>query len=479
MQAAPELTLSMSVPRAAWRREAGEYALFWLFVVGLAWVPFWYGSNDWIAWGVNALIFPGLTALYELWLIISGKPHPIGARHLVLPALLFAGVVAWVFVQTLTWVPSPLVNPIWGMAADALGKPVAGSISVNRDLTILALIRLITAASAFWLALQLCRNGERARLFLGSIGVIACAYAGYGLIALKAGQLPWLNDLPAATGFVSSTFINRDNYATYAGMGFIILLGLTLRRYREEISDAGGSPRLFIASIIEGSGGSGAALLAGGFLTLVALLLTGSRGGLVSTGLGLFVLVILGRRGEHDRGREHLALIFVAFLLVAATLVVFGGVIASRIEGAGLYDANRLAVYLLALRSIVNAPLFGYGYGTFVDVFPLYRDRSIGVWGAWAQAHDTYLELFQGLGLVFGWMLICCVVLLVMRCIRGAARRRQDATVPQVAAGALALVGVHALVDFSLQMQAVALTVMAILGAGVAQSESSRAALED
>jgi hypothetical protein len=479
MQADTEVTLSSSVPRAAWRREIGERAIFWLFMGGLAWVPFWYGSNDWLAWGVNAIIFPGLAALYELWLLSCGKRHPIGARYLALPALLFAGVISWVFFQTLTWSWSPFDNPIWGMAADALGRQVAGSISVNRDLTNLALIRLITAASTFWLALQLCRNGERARLFLGSLGVIACVYAAYGLIALKAGPFPWLEYLPSGTGYVSSTFINRDNYATYAGVGFIVMVGLALRRYRDEISDAAGSPRLLIASVIEGSGGSGAALLAGGFLTLVALLLTGSRGGLFSTGLALFVLIIRGRQRESDRGREHLALILFAFLLVAATLLAFGGAIASKIEEGGLYDASRLAVYLLALRSIVNVPLLGYGYGTFVDVFPMYRDRSIDVWGAWAQAHDTYLELFQGLGLLFGSMLIGCVVLLVIRCIGGTARRRQDATVPRVAASVAVLVGVHALMDFSLQMQAVAVTVMAILGAGVAQSESSRAALED
>jgi hypothetical protein len=35
------------------------------------------------------------------------------------------------------------------------------------------------------------------------------------------------------------------------------------------------------------------------------------------------------------------------------------------------------------------------------------------------------------------------------------------------------------MVDFSLQMQAIAITFMGVLGAGVAQSESFRRALED
>ena len=48
--------------------------------------------------------------------------------------------------------------------------------------------------------------------------------------------------------------------------------------------------------------------------------------------------------------------------------------------------------------------------------------------------------------------------------------------VPRIAASVAFLVGFNALVDFSLQIQAVALTFMALLGAGVAQSESSRLA---
>ena len=49
---------------------------------------------------------------------------------------------------------------------------------------------------------------------------------------------------------------------------------------------------------------------------------------------------------------------------------------------------------------------------------------------------------------------------------------RESVTVPRVAASVALLVGVHALVDFSLQIQAVAITFMTVLGAGVAQSES-------
>ena len=138
-----------------------------------------------------------------------------------------------------------------------------------------------------------------------------------------------------------------------------------------------------------------------------------------------------------------------------------------------------MAAYPIVIRSILDTPILGYGYGTFPDVFPMFRDQSLSTSGKWDFAHNTYLEVLQGLGLVFGSMLVASVSLLVLRCIKGAAARQRNETLPCVAASAAVLLGVHSLVDFSLQIQAIAMTFMALLGAGVAQSESSRVLTAD
>ena len=355
------------------------------------------------------------------------------------------------------------------MAGDALAQPIAASISVNRDMTVLALVRLITAASAFWVAVQLCRNGARAQFLIQSIAVIACVYSVYGLVvfAAETGRLPWLEMPSSSSGSLSSTFINHNSFATYAGLGLVAIAGLTFQLYRHEVNGMAGWRRLQLASLIEITGKSGAAPLAGGFVILAALLLTGSRGGVIAAGLGLCVLALL----THGQGTARTK--------VQCGWIVFSLVLADGLAVRGIYDSDRVSVYLLTLRSVLDAPWLGHGYGTFADVFPLYRDRSISVQGIWEQAHNTYLEVLQGLGLVFGSMLVASVLALVLRCISGSITRRHGMTVPRVAASAAFLVGVHALVDFSLQIQAVALTFMAILGAGVAQSESSRLSLGD
>lgn len=462
----------------ALRSEPIEEGLLWLLIAGLAWVPFWYGSNDWLAWGVNAIIFPGLTAIYELSLLMRGKYHPIGVRYMAVPASLFTSVILWIALQTATWLPPAIANPIWHMANDALHQAIAGSISVNRDLTVLALMRLITAASAFWLAMQLSRKAERSERLLAAVGAIAAVYSIDGLVAMKFGQMPWLSYIDARGHPLSATFINPDSFATYAAIGLVVIAAFILRHYGDAMRQAAGNRRLQLAFFIERTGGRGALLLGGGFVVLVALLLTGSRGGVSAAIFGLFVLGALARR-RREHSKVPFLLLAISVGLVVATLLAFGGAVSTKLETGGVYDENRFSVYVLTLRSIFNKPLLGYGYGTFADVFPMYRDRTISVLGTWSQAHDTYMEIFQGLGLVFGTLLIGCVVIVAWRCVKGALRRQQDITAPVIAVSSTALVAAHALVDFSLQIQAVALTLVALLGTGVAQAASSRAALHD
>jgi O-antigen ligase len=462
-----------------------ERVLLWTFIAGLAWCPFWFGSNAPLAWGINAVLFPGLVAIYELSLLIRGKRHPVAMKQIKVSAALFATVVLWILIQNATWTPNSLHHPIWQMAADELDRPIDGSISVNRELTSLALLRLITAASAFWLAMQLCRDASRANFLLKSVAVISCAYSAYGLfaVAFMPGRVLWVASPFPRTGFTTSTFINPNSFAAYAGMGLLVFCGLILGLYRNEFKAAGGSLRYQIATFIEITGQKGAVLLGGAFVTLVALLLSQSRGGTFSTAVGLFVFAALALKTSNQGFREQRAaiVIFGALLvvLVGVVFLAFGGAVTGRIVQQGVQDSNRMAIYTITMRSILDAPLLGYGYGTFADVFPMFRDQSLSTFEFWQMAHNTYLEVFLGLGLAFGSMLVASIVLLAVRCAKGAMTRQENEAIPCVAVAVAVLVGVHSLIDLSLQIQAIGVTFMALLGAGVAQSKSSRLMLAD
>ena len=141
-----------SPPRSRAFAITTEGVIFALFVCGLAWVPYWLGSNRLIAWGINAVLFSGLAALYELSLVVARRAAS-GADQTHQGVRLFCSqsCVVWIVLQNVTWMPATWQHPIWQLASDVLSWPVAGSISVDRDLTAIALLRLLTAASTFWL----------------------------------------------------------------------------------------------------------------------------------------------------------------------------------------------------------------------------------------------------------------------------------------------------------------------------------------
>src|SRR5579862_2900073 len=456
------LWASISAPRI-------ETVIFVVFIAGLGWVPLWLGSNRAIPWAINAIVFAGLAAVYELSLIVKSGAHPIPIRFIRVSAILFALAATWALFQNATWSPAAWQHPIWQLASEALGRPIPGSISVDRDLTAIALLRLMTSASLFWLALQLGHDPSRARFFLWSIVVIGGVYAAIGFFAI--GFIPngaIFTEIDHSPRFVSSTFVNKNNYGTYAGIGFISAVAVTQQLYRRELALSGIPLRFKIVSLLNTTVEKTALPLGITFVILVALLMTGSRGAIIATALAFVVLLLLNLRGARRFGRNELVLSVVAAAVIGVVFIGFGDRFLERIGGQGIGDLDRLRAYTIIIGSVLSAPFLGFGYGTFMATFPMFHDSSVGLWNFLAKAHNTYLEVFQGLGLIFGTMLIVSVVVLVLRCFSGAAGSG-NTTVANVAASVSVLVGVHALVDFSLQIQAVTLTYMAVLGVGVAQ----------
>jgi O-antigen ligase len=456
-----------------------DEALFVAFILALAWTPFWFGSNRPVAWGVNAVCFGALALLYEIGLLATSRRHPVALRRIWFPALAFVVVCGWTFLQVATFLPVGYQHPIWQMARDALGQNSPGSISVNRDDTIVALSRLVTCGLAFWLALQLCRSGARARRLARAIAIIGGIYATYGIISffLFPRAILWFDKLYYLDSLTSS-FINRNSYATYAGVGLMAALALTASQFlhRGGLRTAGVGRKMvqLIASTI----GPGGLWIACAAIVAVSLILTGSRGGFFATlGGALTFLLLAGVRGRKNAIALGFGLLTVG-LAVGAAFFNYGDFLADRLTTQGLASDDRLAVYALTWGSIADAPLLGFGDGTFQEIFPMYRDKSIAFISFWDKAHNSYLELLQGLGVPVALLFLAAIVLLAGRCVVAALTRRHSITAPLAASAATVIVGLHAFVDFSLQIQAVALTWVALLGAGAAQSWSSKIATD-
>jgi len=449
--------------------------IFGAAILGLAWVPFWLGSNREIAWLINAGYFGTLVVLLEAVLLVGRRAHPVAIKRVAYPAVIFALTCVWILIQANTWGPVWLENSIYQYGRETLGIDLPGSITINRALTYIALLRLLTAGAVFWLFLQLCRSPQRAHWTIQAVAIIGMAYAIYGIVAFFVfpGTILWLTKY-AYLDSLTSTFINRNSYATYVGIGLVCALACTFSAYVRSANFVGRSTLRRAVAFVASSAGPAGWWLVGSFVLSLALVRTGSRGGILACVTGLIVLILM----ISLRGRNAIVAVvsLLGLLTAGVAIFAFGDFLAGRllIRDIGFDASDRLAVYKLTIFSILDVPWKGFGYGTFQYVFPMYRDNSVSPYGYWDKAHNTYLEIIQGLGIPAAALFFVMLLILVVRCGHGAIYRKSSATAPLVATGATVIVALHSFVDFSMQIQAVALTWTALLGAGVAQSWSGR-----
>ncbi len=438
--------------------------------------PLPLGGNNPMAWTVFAVVAGLFAVLLSCLNLIRKQAVAVPFRWVWFPAVMFSGVCIWALVQSLPIVPADLRHPLWAVAAGALGEKLPGAISVNPYATGTALLRLMTYGAVFWLALQLGRERKSADLVLHGIGLAASLYALYGLVLWSTGSesILWF-DKWAYEKNLTATFVNRNSFATYAGMGSVVLLALFGKSLRDPLKMRPGEAqkKRIIRFVHAISGISGVYLLAL-MVTMGALFLTSSRGGFGATLLALIVLLafgLLGRRGGLA------GLILAVPVVIGLFVFVFdlgGERLAERLANQGITPSSRALVYRQTVQTIADSPWLGTGYGTFRDIFPMYRDETIGLWGVWDMAHNTYLENMLELGLPAALALFLAIGALVWMCFIGALRRRRGGHFPLIGFAVSVLVAAHSLVDFSLQIPGVAITYAALLGLGVAQSWSSR-----
>ncbi len=463
--------------RAGWQETYNDLVFIGL-ILAIAWVPLPFGSNLAIFWVLNAVIFGALLILFELGVLASAGRRPVAMRRLWLPMVLFCGLLAWIVVQLATWVPAGWESSFWALARDVLTQmpdapSVDGRISADPDSGVLGLIRLLTCAVAFYLALQLCRDRRRADLFALMLVLIASAYAVYGIVQFLAfpTTLLWI-EKTAYLGSVTSTFVNRNSYATYAGIGVVMSFGL-LAELAQRSSFGTEVPWTYrLGALVDALVRRGMPIFVAILAIGIALLWTGSRAGIVASFAGAFVFVILAATlGK----RRLIALVLsgLAILAIAGGLVAYGELFVQRLNNEGGSE-TRWYVVRTTFQAALDVPWTGFGYGSFDRVYAVYRDAGLDFILHWDKAHNTYVELLFELGIPAFTAFIVLGGSVLIQLIRNLYGREMPPMLSLSALAASAVVFVHAFVDFSLQIQAVAITYWAILGAGLAQSWSRR-----
>jgi O-antigen ligase len=387
-------------------------------------------------------------------------------------------VLIWAQLQCVSYTPLAWHNPIWRIAALALGRPIPGAISINPFVTETELMKLATYVAIGWLTYAVAQRYENAHSLFIAVFVVAVVYAAYGIVlsTLGTSQLTLLEGLPPPYGRdVNAGFVSKNSFATFTGLGLLAGLAMLVDSGRHGIVATRGW-RTHLRTLVQFAFGRGAFRVAGMFTLVAALVASDSRAGLIATLLGLVSLFCLALAIAHRYGRVRWTLIggTCAGTIIVGLFLINGHDLQSRFEnlidtaGAG---ELRPVMWGAAIRGLADHPLLGTGLGTYGDAYHLYANSFVPF--VVDRAHNDYLEFALGLGLPASGLWILALLTLVVQCAWAALTRRRRQIFSMTAVGASVLIAFHSIFDFSLQMPAVAVLYAIIMGLGVGQLRSS------
>ncbi len=450
---------------------------FYTLLAALLLTPLPFGSIFQWTWGSLAVIVGVLLFHSGIRILSKRNDAPTGLNALWFPASLYLLVGIWVAIQGSGLLPSSWDHPLWKQAADSLGLDIPGSPSLNPFVTQSEVLKLLTYAGAFWLAMEHGRIRERAWTALWLFAIASTLYAIYGIAAelTEFGDTLWLHEMPRKSG-ITSTFANRNMYAVYAGFGLLAIIGLILdiltRHSARARNDAPRAPGLSTEvrnKVLP--------LAAMAIVVLTALIMTAARSAILASLVASFVLAITlaSRARLTPRVRRRLyATALCGLVLLLLIFILAGAYLGFRLAGTFSGDwTGRLAGYEMTLSAIAKAPLTGFGAGNFRDVFYLHNDGTL--WKTFNYAHNLYLGAAVELGVPAATALIIAITMIAWSCFRGIERRRRDHALPALGVAITSLIGVHGLVDSPLYLPANAATFSFLLGLAYAQSWPSQA----
>jgi len=400
---------------------------------------------------------------------------PAKTRWLFAIGLLLAVLTtAWVEIQSFPALSPGLANPLWGDLSRASIQPGDGAISIQPANSVMTLMFMAVPMMTFLTGLTVTRSDDDGRRIVLALAVGGAVCAVYGLIQFTF--FPNTNLFFPKTAYLDSltaTFINRNTAGTFLG-----LVCLALIRYAWSLSQEISWATL-VQPRISGRKTKSSTLSFFMFIALLlacslaALFLTKSRGAIASTFVALLFLVCflalqqtkkrLGFSTATSRGKIFLRAAL-AVVTVAVVLGTFGGRALLRVEAQGGED-GRYCVLPGILQLAKGESLLGYGFGTFRYAFPPYRDPQCGIVYIWERAHNFYLEGLIGLGAIFVPIAVTGISALLIAHVMGLRKRRRMRSYSALGFASILLVGLHGLVDFSLEIPGMATYFAALIAA--------------
>lgn len=365
-------------------------------------------------------------------------------------AISIAAAATFMLYTVLTTLPAPafLAHPIYM----ALGLET-GAISINPTRTFEGLAKFFGPAAAFAIGALAIRDAAQ-RSTSGQVFLIMGAvYVLFALSTYLAGSSGRASRLDA--GLASPN-------AAATALGLFVLTGVAaIIRANQK---GGGSGRFGLTAIARAPFAFSLVLASS-----VALLLTASRGGVIVTFTAVMLLGLLAVYGRKRTSSVKARGLSLAAPATALALVIILGAhltldrMGARLGSAALGRLEGLQVHWAAF---LERPWTGHGLNTFKSLNLYYGSPenwdAISMIGA---AHNVVLQHLEESGLIGAMLFAIMLAPPVFRSVRAAVGGRSGQVWSCLAVAATFFVFAHGMVDFGLNVPAIAALYAAMLGA--------------
>jgi O-antigen ligase len=454
-----------------------------LFLIIFA--PLAYGAVE--AWARNVVLLSiGLMAGAWLWKFVS-----LGRPKLSFPPF-FPAAILFLVLVALQLVPLPGALKNFLVPDPSAGSADWGRLTANTGKTAVGALFLAACLVFCFVLLNSFRHRRWIKPTLTVLLTLGGFEAFYGLLEYWTGHqhIFWYQKIYYLEE-VTGTYINHNHFAGLLGPLLLLGIGAFVVRFARFVAgrsytfaEDGRSVWKKVtatAQLIRHLPPSLAILLSAVALMAVALILSQSRGGLISCAVALGLQVVLLwklRRGS----TESLQALGVVALLAAIMGLALAPRILMRFSYAPRDAPERFELWQESARIVRDYPLLGTGLGTYRDILPRYRPQKdfffvsgIPQPAAINYAHNDYLQLLTECGFVgFGFMAWALVATL-----RHLFSRFGNHTDWETAAmGSSLIAGIvafllHSLVDFNMHIPANALVFCQLLSVALVLAQNA------
>jgi O-antigen ligase len=395
---------------------AGLCALFVITVLA-------YGAVE--VWS-QAILEVGAAFLFMVWAVIAFRNRSL----------------------TITW--NPLCWPLLGLLAIGLGHLIF-RITPYPFLTRVELLKLIAYFLVFFLCTQVFRERPDLNSLAWLLMFLCFGVSLFGIVQrfTSDGTIYWFQKLTLG-GDPFGPFVNRNHFAGFAEL--TVPVGLALMIFRGLRRDT-----FPLASLLT-------------IVPVGALILSGSRGGIVGFGFELVVLALMVRSRKRAPEAPRLAALALVGFAAVALIGWLGASTAierfSTLHAGDVTLSRRATMVRSAAHLFLAHPIAGCGLGSLVAVYPRFETFYDGL--VVDHVHNDYMELLAEMGLL-GALCGMAFLWILFRDTKKCFAAEQGHFSRAVHAGAAtAICGLllHSLVDFNLHIPSNAL--LALLQAHLA-----------